>query len=217
MTKMVDLTSKRFGRLVALEVAGVNKSKNKVWRCACDCGAITIASSSNLIRGVTTSCGCYKAERQREANIRHGQHGTGAHTSWMSMRQRCLNPKCPAFPSYGGRGITICPRWDRFENFLDDMGQRPHGLELDRIDVNGNYEPSNCRWATQLQQGRNQRKTRFATINGATKPLTEWADHYGINRKTLETRLRAGWPVEDALSRPKMHNGGRPAGVPKCA
>lgn len=211
MSKMRDLSGQKFGRLSVLNLAGKAKNKNMLWKCLCECGKETVVASSNLVRGVTRSCGCFRTEREREANTKHGQHGTGAHKSWMSMRQRCRNPNCPAFHSYGGRGITICERWDKFENFFADMGPRPDGLELDRIDVNGNYEPSNCRWATQLQQGRNQRKTRFATINGTTKPLTEWAEHYGINTKTLETRLRAGWPVEQALSRPKMHNGGRPA------
>lgn len=215
MTRMRNLSGQRFGRLIAREISGRAANKNILWVCDCDCGETTVAASSNLIRGVTQSCGCFKHERCREAGTKHGQHGTGAHSSWMSMRQRCLNPKNPAFPSYGGRGISICDRWESFENFFADMGPRPDGLELDRIDVNGNYEPTNCRWASILQQARNQRKTRFATINGVTKPLVEWAEHYGINRRSLGSRLRAGWTIEEALTRPKMHNGGRLARVDK--
>lgn len=176
MTKMRDLSGQKFSRLTVIELAGKAANKNMLWKCLCECGNETVVASSNIVRGVTRSCGCLKIERQREANIKHGQHGSGAQKSWMSMRQRCLNPNTPAYSSYGGRGITICQRWDSFKNFLADMGPRPDGLELDRIDVNGNYEPANCRWATPLQQGRNQRKTRFAAINGITKPLTEWAE-----------------------------------------
>lgn len=92
--------------------------------------------------------------------LRHGMHSTRTYKSWDAMKQRCLNPKQKSFPSYGGRGISICPRWMSFESFLADMGERPSGTTIDRIDVNGNYEPSNCRWATPSQQNSNQRKRR---------------------------------------------------------
>lgn len=208
--KMRDLSGQKFGRLTVIELAVKAANKRPHWKCLCECGNETVASSNNIVRGVTRSCGCFKIERQREGNIKHGQYGTGAHTSWMSMRQRCLNPNNPAFKSYGGRGISICERWELFENFYSDMGQRPPGLEIDRIEVNGNYEPGNCRWATVLEQGRNQRKTRFVTINGVTKCMSEWISEFGINRTTLESRLRLGWPVEKALTHPKVGHGGRP-------
>lgn len=208
---MRDLAGKRFGRLAAIEAAGKNRQKNYVWRCLCDCGHEVVVSSSNLIRGNTQSCGCLANELTRAAMTTHGLNGTGAHKSWMSMRQRCLNPKNRAFPSYGGRGIKICPQWDSFATFFADMGDRPPGLELDRIDVNGHYEPGNCRWATPLQQGRNQRKTRMVTMNGVTKALTEWAEELGVNPRTVNSRLHYGWSVERALTEPKIHNGGRPA------
>jgi len=215
MTRMRDLSGQKFGRLTVIELAGKASNKNMLWKCSCECGNSSVVASSNLVRGVTRSCGCLKAEREREANIKHGQYGTGAHKSWMSMRQRCLNHRCPAFKNYGGRGIKICARWESFENFFADMGHRPDGMELDRINVDGDYEPGNCRWATTLQQGRNQRKTRFATINGVTKPVTEWAQEFGINIRSVNSRLSYGWSIEKALTTPKLRNGGRSAKVPK--
>jgi len=120
------------------------------------------------------------------------------------MKSRCLNPHVPQYPNYGGRGVTVCDAWsDSFETFLADMGRRPSPAHsLDRINVDGNYEPSNCRWATNLQQQRNHRKNRRITFRGETKCLSEWAESIGLGRSTLSKRFLAGWDVERALMEP---------------
>lgn len=208
--KSIDLSGHRFGRLVAIEISGKNNSGGKTWRCICDCGEISLVNSDNLRRGVTKSCGCLKQERQRDANIKHGMYGSGAHQSWMSMRQRCLNSKNRAYKNYGGRGILICKEWDSFAVFHKDMGDRPVGFEIDRINPNGNYEPMNCRWSTPLEQSRNQRKTIWVEINGVRKNLSEWAEIYGISYKTVMTRIHGmGWCATKAITTPLMRLGTR--------
>jgi hypothetical protein len=116
------------------------------------------------------------------------------------MRQRCLNPNSPAYHNYGGRGITIDPRWDSFDQFLADMGEIPDGMSIERKDNDKGYSPENCVWATSIEQGRNTRKCRKLMHNGQTKTLGEWADEYSIQRQTLSKRLDAGWSMERALS-----------------
>jgi len=118
------------------------------------------------------------------------------------MRSRCLRKHHHAWSYYGGRGITICERWDFFENFFADMGERPEGKSLDRIDVNGNYEPNNCRWATAEQQANGKRNTIFVSIDGKTKPFQEWLRSYGIDGGTVRSRLDRGWPIEVAIKAP---------------
>lgn len=122
------------------------------------------------------------------------------------MLQRCNNPKSPGYSRYGGRGIKVCWRWqERFENFLEDMGVRPDGTTLDRIDNDGDYEPGNCRWATGRQQQGNRDVTVKLTLGGRTMPLTDWARELGLNRTVLRNRLRRGWPEEEILTRPRRN------------
>ena len=131
----------------------------------------------------------------------HGASKTRTYQAWHQMRQRCLNPRHRAYPSYGGRGITICQRWlDSFEAFLEDLGEPPDNRSLDRIDNDGNYEPGNCRWASRSEQQRNKRDNRLVTYDGMTKCLTEWAEDTGIDRATIRGRLRRGWTVAAALT-----------------
>jgi hypothetical protein len=125
---------------------------------------------------------------------------------WRGMRARCLNPRTPGYAHYGGRGITVCERWDDFAAFRTDMGDSPPGMTLDRIDTNGNYEPGNCRWATPTTQTRNRRSTRMLTHRGETRPFAEWAEMHGIRQDTLDMRLRRGWDVERALTAPLRYN-----------
>lgn len=133
----------------------------------------------------------------------HGMTKTRVYKAWLGMRARCGNPRQTAYSYYGGRGIKVCERWSVFENFLADMGEPGVGLTLDRIDSNGNYEPSNCRWATKAEQTRNQRKSVRLTMNGKTLTQTEWAREVGIHSKTISMRLRAGFSDEEALTAPK--------------
>jgi hypothetical protein len=131
-----------------------------------------------------------------------GQFDNPIYVTWQNMRQRCYNSKHPSYQNYGGRGIKVCKRWRRFENFSLDMGDRPKGTSLERINVNRDYRPSNCRWATRRDQQNNRRDNRILTYKGITKPISFWADEVGIKRDTLRCRLRYGWSVEKTLETP---------------
>lgn len=132
---------------------------------------------------------------------KHGLSTSGAYASWEGMRARCLNPNSPTFHHYGGRGISVCHRWGEFTAFLTDMGERPEGATIDRIDVNGDYSPENCRWATRREQSLNTRRNVRWTFAGETLTVSEWAAHLGVSKSTLRMRVkRDGWTVEQALT-----------------
>jgi hypothetical protein len=135
---------------------------------------------------------------------------TSTYAIWDSMHQRCSNPKRKDFSKYGGRGISVCTEWDKFDDFLADMGERPKGLSLDRIDNDLGYSKSNCRWATAIQQGRNQRTNHMITFNGETRCIAEWAEFIGVNKNTLYARLTTyQWPVEKAMTKEIGYSNGR--------
>lgn len=167
MSSFQNLTSEKFGKLLVVERSGYIGAKI-AWSCLCECGNVKRISATNLKNGHTSSCGCLQKQLQSAritiANTVHGHNkgGTGNQSrtwnSWSSMKKRCTMKKHISYKDYGGRGITFCERWKEFIPFLQDMGERPEGHTLDRIDVNGNYEPSNCRWATLSEQQKNKRK-----------------------------------------------------------
>lgn len=132
-------------------------------------------------------------------NTRHGMRRTAEYRVWSNMLNRCQSPKCQMWHRYGGRGISVCERWLRFENFFADMGPRPIGASLDRINNDGNYEPGNCRWATNVQQGSNTSQNRWIECNGETRTISQWAMVVGLTRLTIHKRLQRGWPVRRAL------------------
>lgn len=202
MTPKIDLTGQRFGRLLVVADAG-RKDRKVMWLCRCDCGTETTVRSYYLRSGHTTSCGCYGRERVIEASSKHGQSKSRLYKTWRSMVRRATEPTYPDYPSYGGRGIGICDEWRSFEVFARDMGPTyREGLTLDRIDNDGNYEPSNCRWATAIEQARNKRSNRLLTFNGKTMPMSAWAERTGISRNAIQSRIDSGWPVGRALTQP---------------
>lgn len=200
-TKHIITVGSRFTKLTAVE----QLSKWK-WRCICDCGGQKVVQHKQLICGDNKSCGCLGTG----SIPKHGhasKNGNGkslTYKCWRSMMQRCYREKDNNYLRYGAKGITVCERWHDFVNFLADMGEVPEGLTIDRKDSKGNYEPDNCRWATQTEQVRNRSITVMLEFNGKVKPMAEWAEIIGINYNCLRARIAAGWTVERAFSTPKM-------------
>jgi hypothetical protein len=206
--KVTDLTGQRFGFLTVECIDSIRKRSDgrgtKVfWKCLCDCGQPCVCESSRLTCGVTKSCGCLKLASH---NATHGQSKTRLYYIWVSMKARCCNPRNHAFADYGGRGIVVCSEWrDSFESFRDwAIGAGySNELTLDRYpNQNGNYEPSNCRWATWPQQQRNRRNTRYVEYEGKRVPLAALAESAGIRVTTLHGRLESGWDLGIALATP---------------
>lgn len=200
-----DLTGRRIGFLTVLSRApnGTFPSGGWIsrWNCVCDCGQLTVVRGATLIRGATKSCGCHRGDKLVAHSLKHGMTGTRTHRCWKAMKCRCTNPSSTGFRFYGGRGIRVCERWQQsFMHFLDDMGECPDRLHsLDRIDPNGNYEPSNCRWATRLEQGRNTRANRFIELDGEVLCLAEWSARSGVGTTTIGNRLKWGWDTREAI------------------
>lgn len=206
MGKIKDLTGNRYGQLVVLECLGVRNDYGShgsmLWSCVCDCGQESIKSTALLGTGRVNSCGCLVAKKNR-ARSTHGKTHIPEYWVWAAMRQRCSNSTDRYYANYGGRGIKVCDRWAKFENFLADMGRRPSSKHtIDRINNDGDYEPGNCRWATQLEQAQNTTRTHWITHDGRTQSLSAWAREVGLTQAALKIRLRKGWPLETALTLP---------------
>lgn len=199
MPALKSLVGQRFGKLLVLSRAANRKPGRPVWLCRCDCGAVTDVCAGNLRRGLTRSCGCLIGS----GHITHGRSHSRTHEIWKSMRQRCLSPASNGWHRYGGRGITVCQRWQKFEAFLDDMGEAPPGLSLDRIDNDGPYSPENCRWATVVQQARNKRNNSGYEHNGVHRLWAEWAEESAVSAQLLRSRVVVWkWDFERALRTP---------------
>ena len=203
-----DITGKRFGRLVAIErvADSFTPSNRRIirYKCYCDCGKEKIVDKWHLTSGKTISCGCYQHERQIECNTTHGMRDTRLYYIWCGMKQRC---KDKTRMDYGGKGISICDEWkDDFQAFYDwsvNNGYRDD-LSIDRIDVNGNYEPDNCRWADAYTQMNNTTRNHYITIDGETKTLIQWSRLSGINQATIRTRIKRGMDEKSAVFTPLM-------------
>lgn len=199
-----NLVGQRFGRLIVVDKIGKNAHGSPVYRCICDCGNERTAPSSSLVGGVTQSCGCLRKERHF---VTHGLTRDfkmpPLYRIWVNIRYRCYNPKAKLYPLYGGRGIAMCERWrDDFVAFASDMGERPAGTSIDRIDTNGPYSPENCRWATDTEQQRNTRRSKVIEFDGKRKILSVWAEELNMEPTTISSRLKRGWSVERALTTP---------------
>ena len=198
------MIGRKFGRLTVLERAGTYVSpsgqKAPTVRARCDCGSEVVTVAHHLRTGRTKSCGCLKLENASKVNWKHGHARAGKvrpeHRIWLAMIRRCTEPSDPAFDNYGGRGIKVCDRWSTYENFYADMGDRPHGLTLDRRDNNGDYCPENCRWATKAEQAANRRTSILVEYNGEVMCAKHAAKLAGINPATLRWRIKQGWTGE---------------------
>ena len=202
MPPFIDLRGRRFGSLTVVNRVGTTGYGQPIWLCICACGANTSVFGNSLRTGMTKSCGCL----QRQAVTTHGMTGSPEFTVWQMMIQRCTNPRARGYARYGGRGIRVCARWSgSFEAFLADVGPRPSlAYSLDRYpDNDGHYEPGNVRWATREQQQANSARARLLTFQGETLPLRAWCRRVNIPHSTVMNRLKWGWSVDHALSRPQ--------------
>jgi hypothetical protein len=200
---------KRVGRLIVKELVGKAKDRHLIYRCVCDCGEEVDVTSNHLRSGHTQSCGCYQKDKVTKHGCARDKLHSNSYETWIHMKNRCKNPNNKNYHNYGGRGISVCDEWDRsFEVFLKDMGERPDGLTLERINNNKDYEPGNCKWITQKEQTRNTRKNRQITFNGEIKTLPVWADELGFKPHVIYSRLFAlNWSVADSLTRPVKQQG----------
>lgn len=199
----LSLVGIRFRKLIVIRRAASGTGIHSMWWTLCDCGHESIKEGSKMRRGSTGSCGLPSCHG---GHVTHGMSDTATYRSWQQMRRRCYDKKAPSFARYGGIGITVCDRWrGRFEAFVEDMGERPLGTTLDRIDAALGYVPSNCRWATAVQQANNKRCNRRVTYDGRTQTIAEWARELGINYFSLRSRIDRGHPLERAMRREKEH------------
>lgn len=214
MSSFKNLIGSRFGRLTVVDLADdyvdPRGRHRKRYKCVCDCGNEKIIIGESLSRGLTLSCGCLQKERASDSRTTHGLTNSRLYHVWCGMKRRCNNPKEKHYSLYGGRGIKVCEEWMSFENFY--QWSMTHGYQddvdrgvctLDRIDVNGDYEPDNCRWATQQEQMNNVRYNRRITYNGETHTIAEWAREYDMPYQKLRQRIsRYGYDIERALTTP---------------
>lgn len=210
MRLAVDITGKRYDRLVVVEYVGKTSNGHSLWLCRCDCGAETKVTKSNLSCGRQVSCGCKRREQAGVMNKTHGKSGTRLYRIFTNMVSRTENENVPCFSVYGGRGVSICKEWredfSAFANWAVQNGYSDN-LTLDRIDNDKGYCPDNCRWVPWLKQFENRRTTAYIEHNGKRKTIKEWAQVYQLDSKLLRRRLQDGWSFQDALETPRLSGG----------
>lgn len=200
----VDLTGQRFGSLLVLGFSHVDKTRSANWFCRCDCGKEIVLKGNNLRMGNTRSCECLARKAVGDRSRTHGECKSRLYRIWSALHSRCTNDHIEdTFKNYGGRGIQVCDDWKTYETFREWALASGYedGLSIDRIDVNGNYEPSNCRWATQREQCRNRRNTLWVEFNGYKKPLAEWCDELNLPYRVVYARMKK-MSFEDAIKKP---------------
>lgn len=195
-----DLNGERFGKWFVLRWVET-KYGEQFWLCKCDCGTEKIVIGGTLKKGLTKSCGCASKDWCRT----HGKEGSKVYNTWAAMLQRCNNPKSRNYKNYGARGIKVCDKWLKFENFYEDMGEQTDGLSIERKDNNGNYCKDNCIWADKLAQARNRRTNVMLEYCGEKRCISEWAEIVSIKRKIIENRIRVGWDIKKALETPSRN------------
>lgn len=214
MSKFLDLTGKKFGKLLVIK-----RDKNYIapcgsiiaqWLCKCDCGNKTVVSTRKLKSGNTKSCGCYHKEKLKKMLTKHGFRHNKLYFIWLAIKSRCYNPKNIGYKNYGGRGIKVCDEWLDKENGSTNFikwalkNGYKNGLTIDRIDVNGDYYPENCRWTSMVEQSNNRRNNHFITIENETKTLTQWLKKYKISRTQFYWRKKHGMNEIEALIIPSF-------------
>jgi hypothetical protein len=205
-SRVKNITGQLFGRITVLSFRDIHKRRTR-WYCVCSCGEKLTCSGSALKTGNTRSCGCLKRDTTIERNITqsttHGMTATSIYNVWASMKRRCCRPSSQDYKNYGGRGITVCERWLEFENFYEDMGDRPSNqYSIERIDNDGDYCLDNCKWILTSNQAKNRRTNRRLSYNGETRIVVDWARHLNMNVHTIYSRLNRGWSIADTLTRP---------------
>lgn len=200
---VLSLSGRRFGRWsVTVPLVKRAKDRGVNWRCVCDCGTSRAVSGNSLRRGISQSCGCLTRELSSQRK-KHGMSRSRVYHIWADMRNRCENPTHISFLDYGGRGIIVCRRWRSFPCFMADMGPRPLGATIERLNNAAGYSPKNCQWASRKCQQRNRRTNRILTIKGRSKCVAEWSEISGIRSATIFSRLHAlKWTPEQAVFAP---------------
>ncbi len=202
--KALDLKNQKFNRLTVLECIGY-EGKRKLWKCRCDCGNIVNVVTFRLTTNKIKSCGCLRNEKLIERSTKHNMRYSRIYNTWRSMRSRCSNPKNSAYKNYGGRNIKVCDEWQNsFKAFCEWSLKNGYkdDLTIDRINNDGNYEPSNCRWVDRKIQNNNTRHNRLITYQDKTMNISQWAEYVGLTYSCLKTRLYNGWSIEKALTTP---------------
>ena len=196
MPKFRNIIGWRFGSLVVVARAA-NLGHQVAWECLCDCGKRKVIRANSLIRRQTVSCGCFNAKK----SLRHGKRKSPEYQAWANIKNRCNNPSHPLYKYYGGRGIKLSPLWNDFNNFYSDMGDRPKGRWIERVDNDAGYSPENCIWATPRTQSRNRRSNRYLEHGGKKLVITDWAELLNITSAGLNCALRRGKSLQDVIIR----------------
>ena len=205
MGKVIDLTGQKFGKLTVIKLVKRANDKHRYWLCKCECGKYSEVRQDALTRNKTHSCGCLIGEVAKQLYTKHNLCYSRLYKIYQGMKMRCYNPKNPRYNVYGARGITICEEWLSdfmvFYNWAINNGYSDE-LSIDIINVNGNYEPNNCRWATSKMQGRNTTRNHLIKYKGQKKTISDWAILYNIPQSVLGARIRLNWDIEKALNTP---------------
>jgi hypothetical protein len=221
MNKPKNMIGEHYGRLEVISLCNeTTTGGRRLWLCKCECGNFTKATRSHLINGGAKSCGCMRkecSEKLAASQRKHGMFGKRIYTIWQQMKDRCYNQNNNGYKDYGGRGIKVCNEWHNSTNFFEWALANGYNdnLTIDRIDVNGNYEPSNCRWVTMKVQDRNRRNTIFITFNGETKSLAEWCEIRGLPYGRTQKRYYKGYPPEIVLAKESFESGKRITNINK--
>lgn len=206
MSKIKDRSGMVFGRLTVVRLHSI-KNNRALWECKCQCGETKLAIGKVLANGGTKSCGCLRRDLMTKHGLSKNPKIKTEYKTWKSILNKCNNPKASNYKDYGGRGISVCKRWEDFNNFITDMGLKPcKTLSIERINNDGDYEPNNCKWATDTEQNRNKRNIRIISFNGESLLLEDWARKTGLSKQCISYRLKKGWGVKNALTIPKKNN-----------